>query len=71
MANEFVRTIAETYKKVKANNIHIITLIDKKRLEYLISKYEKNSDNSKVVMVLRSNQIVDEDLIDTIFAKSK
>ena len=71
VADYFAPNIAETYMEVQAANDHIITLIDKENLEYLISKYEKDSDNSKVVSVLRSSQIVDEGLIDTIFAESK
>ena len=71
VANKFASNIAETYKKVEADNVHIITLIDKERLEYLISKFKEEQNQSKVIQVLKSNKIVNKNLIDSIFAESK
>ena len=64
----FASNISSTYNNdVKPKVTHIVSLIDRKNLEYLISKYEQDKDNSKVVKILKSNKIIDKQLIDSIF----
>ena len=67
VADYFSNTIQTALTEVQNANTHRITLIDKENLEYLISKHEQDSDYSKVVSVLNSNQLVDKKLIDSIF----
>jgi hypothetical protein len=67
VADYFSSDIQNTHTEVQSTNDHIITLIDIENLEYLISKYEQDCDHSKVVNVLKSNQLVDKQLIDSIF----
>ena len=67
VADYFSTTIQTALTEVQNANTHRITLIDKENLEYLISKYEQDSDYSKVVSVLNSNQLVDQRMIDSIF----
>ena len=70
-ADYFEDNIEDGFKEISSKSKHIVTLIDRKNLEYLISKFEEDGSQSKVIEVLKSNQIVDKNLIDTIFAKSK
>jgi hypothetical protein len=67
VADYFSPNIQTALADVQEENNHIITLIDKDNLEYLILKHKQDSDYSKVVSVLKSNQLVDKKLIDSIF----
>ena len=40
---------------------------DQNTLKYFIEKYKKNPDQSKVIIVLKSNKIITNQLIDSIF----
>jgi site-specific recombinase XerD len=74
-ANYFEDNIEDGFKEVSSKSKHIVTLIDRKNLEYLISKFEEynmsETGQSKVIQVLKSDLIVDVNLIDTIFAGSE
>jgi len=67
-ADVFASNISSTFDNdIKSTIHHIVSLIDKENLEYLITKNDANPDYSKVVKILKSNQIIDKRLIDSIF----
>ena len=67
-ADVFASNVSSTFENdIKSTVHHIISLIDKENLEYLITKNDVNPDHSKVVKILKSNQIIDKKLIDSIF----
>ncbi len=63
----FAPGISSTFTEVKTNVNHIVSLIDKENLEYLIAKNNANPDQSKVIKILKSNKIINKQLIDFIF----
>lgn len=63
----FSSNILETYNLVKSKVNHIITLIDKSTLLYLIEMNNKNEDVSKIIEILKCNDLVTRKMIDEIY----
>lgn len=67
VADHFASNISSTFSQVKSQVNHNVTLIDKNNLEYLISKYNIDKDQDKIIKIIKSKKIIDKQYIDTIF----
>lgn len=64
VADYFSQDIINKYTQIKKIAKHTISLIDKKNLEYMISKFDKDKHKSKLIKLLKSNEIINKELID-------
>jgi len=67
VANYFSKNISTVFEKVKRCSHHIITLIDKDTVKYLIEKYHDTQDVSIIVKILTSGKVLDKNIIDLFF----
>lgn len=66
-ADTFASNIDDHFVSVKEQAKHIITLIDKNALKYLIKKHIETGDTTDVIKLLKSGEHIDEGLINETF----
>lgn len=66
-ADTFASGIDNQFEIVKKQSKHLITLIDKNTLKYLIEKYNNDRNQQKVVRILKSGLRIKKETIDKIF----
>jgi hypothetical protein len=67
VADYFSANISDAFNEIKTKCDYLVTLIDKKMINYLILKYSRDKNNEKIIKILKCGRIIDKKLIDSFF----